>query len=318
MQQTLPRAACVEGLAARSGRPSTGVMLAAEAVAGQRPRSWFTSLGRTVGAVGWDRLRQSSGCVVEHNYRTFSKFFRDPKVFEFVLDQVLRGFAKECALAVADASSAPLRCWSLGCSAGEEAYSVVMLWEEAIQRSPARVVRRRPAWLATAPPEAELHRSATSHTHTARWTCRAQEASWSVLGTDISPSAVEAARRASYTDHATQDVPRAWLARCFERRADGSHVLAPGGAVRSSCRFEVQDVKGGMPQGERFDLIVCRYAVFLYLSFVRYHRRATRLLPRARHPVPHAREASAALGRRRAGRCFGRWWRSAWRLAVCC
>ena len=36
--------------------------------------------------------------------------------------------------AAASGGGAGVRCWSLGCSAGEEAYSLALLWEQGVRR----------------------------------------------------------------------------------------------------------------------------------------------------------------------------------------
>eukprot|EP01052_Picozoa_sp_SAG31_P033792 SAG31_NODE_3864_length_3803_cov_1.622300_1_plen_494_part_00 len=211
--------------------------------------------------------------VVEHSYRTFSKWFRDPEVFEYLLDSVLFQLAKRHAVSgdgrhnQTVSKSKVVGCWVCGCSAGEEAYSIAMMWDQGI---------RRTIWAA------------------------GLGVDLSVIGTDISTAAIEAARRAEYTQHAVQDVPAAWLERCFSvsspegrlSEADRSKLrpssagrrlpsdpgsassvptLAPEyalleGSVKSACRFEVQDVLQAMPN-DQFALISCRYAVFLYLSW---------------------------------------------------
>ncbi len=55
-----------------------------------------------------------------------TSFFRDPKVFAFLADNVIPGL-------VADRSAdQPLRIWIAGCSTGEETYTLAMLFREAI------------------------------------------------------------------------------------------------------------------------------------------------------------------------------------------
>jgi chemotaxis methyl-accepting protein methylase len=171
--------------------------------------------GGPTAKMGWAKLVKSTiksaHSVVEHNYHTFSKFFRDPAVFDFVLDEILWKLAKRHQPAAGACDRCPvegggnrIRCWSLGCSAGEEAYSLALLWDQGIQR-------RLPAL------------------------ARVQ---LSVLGTDLSPAAVESAKRGIYTSHATHDVPPAWLDRCFED-VEGKFELR--GVPKRSCEFLVQD-----------------------------------------------------------------------------
>jgi hypothetical protein len=89
-----------------------------------------------------------------------------------------------------------------------------------------------------------------------------------VLGTDLEPAAVEAARAARYTAHSVQDLPPRWIERCFKSEEDDDSGRKPfelrDDATR--CSFMTQDCTTALPN-ERFHLIVCRYAVFLYLSW---------------------------------------------------
>jgi len=55
-----------------------------------------------------------------------TSFFRDPKVFEFLAQQIIPGMVE------GRTSDRPLRVWIAGCSTGEETYSLVMLLREAI------------------------------------------------------------------------------------------------------------------------------------------------------------------------------------------
>jgi two-component system CheB/CheR fusion protein len=54
-------------------------------------------------------------------------FFRDPKTFEMLAEQVVPGI-------VAEAADQPIRIWIAGCSTGEETYSLAMLFLEQSAR----------------------------------------------------------------------------------------------------------------------------------------------------------------------------------------
>ena len=58
-----------------------------------------------------------------------------------------------------------------------------------------------------------------------------------MLGTDLEPAAVESARAAVYTRHATQDVPPAWLERCFAPAEGGGLALHGAPRDKSDYRF---------------------------------------------------------------------------------
>ena len=55
-----------------------------------------------------------------------TSFFRDPKVFEFLAENVIPGLIAD------QPADQPLRIWIAGCSSGEETYSLAMLFREAI------------------------------------------------------------------------------------------------------------------------------------------------------------------------------------------
>ena len=61
-----------------------------------------------------------------------TEFFRDPKVFQYLRDQVLPGLVDE-----AIAHGRQLRVWSAGCSTGEEAYSLAIPVAEALGTRPS-------------------------------------------------------------------------------------------------------------------------------------------------------------------------------------
>jgi chemotaxis protein methyltransferase CheR len=65
----------------------------------------------------WEVLRGLCGV-------TISRFYRDRRVWDAIIDEVLVA-AAEAALA---AGEAELRCWSLGCASGEEPYTLAIAW----------------------------------------------------------------------------------------------------------------------------------------------------------------------------------------------
>ena len=94
----------------------------------------------------------------------------------------------------------PLVVWSAGCATGEEAYSIAMTLAEAGV---------------------------------------AEELSLRVLGSDLSPGCVTAARDATYTARSLRMTPPNIRARYFERTPDGYRVCDE---IRSMCRFGQLDL----------------------------------------------------------------------------
>jgi chemotaxis protein methyltransferase CheR len=108
-----------------------------------------------------------------------SRFYRDRAVFEGLERVVLPELA---AAAVANGET-ELRCWSVGCAAGEEPYTLAILWR-------LRVAPRFPG--------VRLR----------------------IVATDAEPEMIEQATRACFPDHALRDLPPD-LAAAFSRSPEG-------------------------------------------------------------------------------------------------
>ncbi len=130
-----------------------------------------------------------------------TSFFRDPKVFEFLADKAIPRLVRD------HPAGQPLRIWVAGCSTGEEAYSIAMLFQEEI---------------ATAKSGIKLQ----------------------VFASDVDPDAVEIAREGLYPDTLEADVSEPRLARFFQKEAHGYRVSA---GLRASIVFTVQDVLADPP-----------------------------------------------------------------------
>lgn len=130
--------------------------------------------------------------------------------------------------------------WSAGCARGEEAYSIRILLQDAI---PGRA-------------SASL-----------------------ILGTDIDPSALDAARTALYTAFSLDGVPDGLIRDFFSavpHRAGTLYRLRED--IRGSVRFLQHDLltAAGPPEGRRFDLVLCRNVVIYFEQ--RVHSRVIDLL----------------------------------------
>lgn len=219
-------------------------------------------------------------------FQWFSRFNRDEHVWIAVSDAVLWNLAQQRAASGQQTPSATqqsLRCWSCGCSSGEEAYFARMIWQKRV-----------------APVFPEL--------------------GFTVLGTDLCSDKIDAARRGSYHTHSVKTLPTGWLKEFFDapergagdlledplsrtampqieriqrqkklaaRRRESASAFATvfrnnisqtsvvadadsfwslgDGRIREDVSFVQQDVTEEMPDGP-FDLIMSRYAVCLYLE----------------------------------------------------
>jgi two-component system, chemotaxis family, CheB/CheR fusion protein len=130
-----------------------------------------------------------------------TSFFRDPKVFDYLAEKIIADLVRD------QAPGQPLRIWIAGCSTGEEAYSLTMLFREQI------VAARRDVKL-------------------------------QVFASDIDPDAIASAREGLYPRAIEAEVALARLARFFSKEENGYRVLPD---LRASVVFTVQDVLADPP-----------------------------------------------------------------------
>lgn len=90
-------------------------------------------------------------------------------------------------------------------------------------------------------------------------------ADWQIdlIGTDVSPRAIERARRATYSQFEIQRGLQTWRLVRFATRSDDGFTLSDG--LRRSVRFQVRDLLGAPPPA-RFDLILCRNVLIYFGS----------------------------------------------------
>jgi two-component system, chemotaxis family, CheB/CheR fusion protein len=130
-----------------------------------------------------------------------TSFFRDPKVFDFLAEKIIPD------LIGSQASDHILRVWVAGCSTGEETYSLVMLFREAIT--------------------------------SAKYNVKLQ-----VFASDVDPGAIAVAREGLYPQAIEADVSAARLARFFTKEDHGYRILPE---LRAAVVFTVQDVLADPP-----------------------------------------------------------------------
>jgi chemotaxis protein methyltransferase CheR len=135
---------------------------------------------------------------------TISRFYRDRAIYDFLAAAVLPALAAGAAH-----ESRDLHALSLGCAAGEEPYSLALLWRFA---------------LADRYPETALR----------------------IVATDVLPDLLARARRACYPASSLKELPPAWRAVAFERR-DRDCCLSP--ALIRDIVFLEQDVRTALPPG---------------------------------------------------------------------
>jgi chemotaxis protein methyltransferase CheR len=168
-------------------------------------------------------VREDEGladAVVESLLNNETFFFRDRQAFELLLGPALS------RLEAARRGERRLAIWCVGCSTGQEAYSVALHFAE----------------------------------QKLRWT------GWTIdiLATDVSRGAIEQARSGVYSQFEVQrGLPVTQMMRWFEEYPGASWRIAP--ELRRAVRFEIRNLVGGAAPSERFDIILCRN-VLLYFS----------------------------------------------------
>jgi len=150
--------------------------------------------------------------VVEALLNNETYFFRDRTPFDLLTRAALPKLAQRRH------DSKRLRIWSAGCSTGQEAYSLAMMFAE----DPVR-------W--------------------AGWTV-------DILGSDVSESAVRRARDGTYSQFEVQrGLGVTQMIRWFEECDDGWRAIEP---LRRMVRFQVQNLLEPPPHPGQFDIVLCR------------------------------------------------------------
>lgn len=125
-----------------------------------------------------------------------TNFFRDPDAFAALAQQVVR------PIVASKLRSVPIRVWVPGCSTGEEAYSIAMLFREHLEDTQ-------------------------------------QDRKIQIFATDIDGNAIEAARPGIYPESIAADVPPQILRRFFRRHGVTYEVDR---SIRDMLVFAVQSV----------------------------------------------------------------------------
>jgi chemotaxis protein methyltransferase CheR len=172
----------------------------------------IASLDELITILVMGREPSLSNQVVEALLNNETYFFRDRTPFDLLASHALPTLAKSRA------SSRRIRIWSAGCSTGQEAYSLAMLFAE-------------------------------SHANWREWTI-------DILATDVSSSVIDRARSGVYTQFEVQrGLGINQMIRWFEESEDGWRAVE---ALRKPVRFQVHNLLEQPPHPGDFDIILCR------------------------------------------------------------
>ncbi|MDH3215013.1 MAG: chemotaxis protein CheR [Candidatus Krumholzibacteria bacterium] len=167
---------------------------------------------------------------------TISRFYRDRGVFDAISTQVLPSIVR-CAVERGDEE---IRCWSVGCGSGEEAYTVQIMWKLSLGTSFSPGARGPQPF----PPVAR---------------CKLP---LRVTASDVDGHMLERASRGCYPKSSVKDLPVLWLESAFSRYGD-QYVL--GETFRENVTFIKQDIRHALAEGS-FHIILCRNLVFTYFD----------------------------------------------------
>ncbi len=156
-----------------------------------------------------------------------TSFFRNPDAYESLKEKVFPRLTK------AKSRNDAVRVWTLGCSTGEEAYSLAMAYVEYAEYAEAS----------------------------------GQRAPLQIFATDVNGVGIEKARTGIYPKGIAQDLSPERLKRFFTEVDGGYRVTKP---IRDMCVFARQNVLSD-PPFSRLDLIACRN-LLIYLEPVLQHR----------------------------------------------
>lgn len=146
----------------------------------------------------WARLDELCWISISH-------FYRDRAVFDYLQRTLLLQLAEAGRL-----KGVPqVRAWSAGCGAGEEPYTLNLLWRLSVQRRF---------------PNVELR----------------------ILATDIDPQQLDRARVGCYSRGSLKELPKEWLGIAFEEN-DDRYSLRP--EYREGIEFLRQDLRRELPDG---------------------------------------------------------------------
>ena len=149
-----------------------------------------------------------------------TSFFRDTAAWELLQEEALPG------LLAGRRSGGMLRAWSVGCSSGEEAYSLAIVFKEALEKL-------KPA----------------------------ENFTLQIFATDLDQDAINRARQGSYPANIAADVSPERLNRFFIQEDNGYRV---GKEIREMVTFATQNVIMD-PPFTKLDILICRN-LLIYLT----------------------------------------------------
>jgi len=150
-----------------------------------------------------------------------TSFFRDPGVWEKLKSKIIPDFLKNRS------KGGPLRAWSVGCSTGEEAYSLAIVFKEVLEKV-------KPA----------------------------KSFSLQIFATDLDKDAIDKARAGVYPTNISADVSKERLSRFFFKNENGGYSVTK--EIREMVIFAPQNLVMH-PPFTKLDFVTCRN-LLIYLD----------------------------------------------------
>ena len=207
-------------LEARTGQKLTADRLGrvGTALSGVLRQNNLETLDELVERLGRPNQAALAQQVVEALLNNETYFFRDRSMFDQLTGTVLPDLARRRE------GTKRLSIWSVGCSTGQEAYSLAMLFAEL----PAR-------WRG--------------------WTI-------DILGTDVARAVIESAREGNFSQFQIQrGLGVAQMVNFFDETRTGWRARE---SLRAMVRFEAHNLLDPAPEPGRFDLILCRNVLLYF------------------------------------------------------
>lgn len=167
---------------------------------------------------------------------TISRFCRDKSVFAYLEEQVFPYQINK----IHQARGTQLRIWCAGCGAGEESYTLGLLWA-------LRYQKKYPSF------------------------------TLSIVATDINPDMLKRAKQACYPYSAIKNLPTAWRQTAFRQDKELYCLQAE---YQANVEFLCQDLRSDLPpdsETKPFHLVCCRNLAFTYFDDPLQRKVANRL-----------------------------------------
>jgi len=154
---------------------------------------------------------------------TISRFFRDREVYGFLGDTVFPALVEQAQAR----GEKVVRCWSAGCCAGEEPYTLALLWQYLLAPRLAGKIRLQ------------------------------------IVASDVNPAMLARASVGRYSRGSLKNLPGDWVSCAFSRDNDTLQLTEK---IRGQVDFLCHDLRQQPPFTTAFHLICCRNLAFTYFD----------------------------------------------------